>query len=266
MANLSFQEKQILEELFEMKTGYVLNFTNGDFADFIRETVQIDVYNGAGYEEYCSKANKLRQIWNNEPDYVVGALIEELLSYCENLKSFTDTLTAQESKKIAHMRKVADRLKKYSPQIELPNKQDDTLQTLQEDIKNALGRHKPELVLDRLHTFSTKLLRQICVDNGIAIVDEKGNHYSLHSLIGMLRKKYEKDNLFQSTFTLIAIVNSISLFESFNSVRNKQSYAHDNEVLGTLEAEFIVRIMADLLNFIDNAETYRKKSQEKRNL
>ena len=259
MADLSYHEKAVLEDLFGMSTGYVLDFSNNSFARFVGETINIDVYNGPGYQEYASKANKLRQIWNDESDCVVGTLIEALLSRFEDMRLRANALTEYERKKIEEMRLVASRLKGNSPHIELPSRQEDSFQTLQEDIDKALGRNKPELVLDRLHTFSSKILRQICADNGIPVADEKGNNYPLHSLAGRLQKKYEQDRLFQSTFTLTAIVNSISLFESFNSVRNRQSYAHDNEVLGTMEAEFIVKMMADFLLFIDKAETYRKK-------
>ena len=48
-------------------------------------------------------------------------------------------------------------------------------------------------------------------------------------------------------------------FDKFNSVRNEQSYAHDNVVLDKMEAEFAVKIMADFIAFIDKAEAYRKK-------
>ena len=263
MANLTYREKSVLEELFGMASGYVMDFSNSSFSRFIGDVINIDVYDGPGYEEYSSKANKLRQIWNEEPDNVVGTLIEALLSYFEDMQLRQDKLTDYERKKIDEMRLVAARLKGSSPRIELPSKQEDSLQTLLEDINNALARNKPELVLDRLHTFSTKLLRQICTDNEITVTDDKGANLPLHSLAGMLRKKYEQDGLFQSSFTLTALQNSISLFDKYNSVRNNQSYAHDNEVLDTMEAEFAVRIMADLLTFIDKAESYRKKAQKK---
>ena len=261
MANLTYREKSVLEELFGMNSGYVMDFSNSSFSRFIGEVINIDVYEGPGYEEYSSKANKLRQIWYEEPDNVVGTLIEALLSYFEDMQLRNDKLTDYEKKKIGEMRLVATRLKGSSPHIELPNKREDSLQTLLEDIHSALARNKPELVLDRLHTFSTKLLRQICTDNEITVTDDKGSNLPLHSLAGMLRKKYEQYGLFQSTFTLTALQNSISIFDKYNSVRNNQSYAHDNEVLDNLEAEFAVRIMADLLNFIDKAESYRKKVQ-----
>ena len=259
MAKLTYQEKSVLEELFGMSTGYVMDFSNSTFERFVDDTINIDIYHGPGYEENLSKAKKLRQIWNEEPDSVVGTLIEALLSYFEDMKLKQNSLTDYERKKIAEMRLVANRLKGNVLHIDLPNKKEDSLQTLQEDINSALSRNKPELVLDRLHTFSTKLLRQICTDNGIVILTSQGIFLPLHSLAGKLRKKYEEDGLFQSSFTLTAIQNSISLFDQFNSVRNKQSYAHDNVILDTMEAEFAVRIMADFISFIDKAEAYRKR-------
>lgn len=263
MAKLTYQEKSVLEELFVMSSGYVMDFSNSTFERFIGDIINIDIYNDPGYEVYSSKANKLRQIWNEEPDNVVGTLIEALLSYFEDMKLKQNSLTDYERKKIEEMRLVANRLKGNAPHIELPNKKEDSLQTLQEDINSALARNKPELVLDRLHTFSTKLLRQICTDNRIAILNSQGKFLPLHSLAGKLRKKYEEDGLFQSSFTLMAIQNSISLFDQFNSVRNKQSYAHDNVILDTMEAEFAVRIMADFITFIDKAETYRKNCHKR---
>ena len=259
MANLSFREKANFEELFDMRTGYVMDFSNNSFARFIGDTVNIDIYGGTGYEEYSSKANKLRQIWSDESDNVVGTLMEALLNYCEDYKLRKNQLTAYDQKKIGELRLVAERLKGNVAQVELPPIKEETLQTLKEDINSALARNKPELVLDRLHTFSTKLLRQICEDNGIATEDAKGNQYPLHSLAGMLRKNYEQSSIFQSSFTAIAIQNSISLFDRYNYIRNDQSYAHDNDILDSMEAEFAVRIMSDVITFIDKAERYKKR-------
>ena len=156
------------------------------------------------------------------------------------------------------MRSVASRLKSNITKITLPNKDEETLQVLLEDINNALERGKPELVLDRLHTFSTKLIRHACESNGIKVTNDKGDYLPLHSLAGMLKKEYEKDSLFQSTFTMFAIQNSISLFDKYNAIRNNQSYAHDNTILDSMEAEFAIRTMANLITFLDKVEIYRK--------
>lgn len=258
MAKLSYTEKETLEELFEMPTGYVMDFSNNSFARFVGSVVNIDIYNGANYQEYSSKANKLRQIWNSEPDSVVGLLLRALLDHCEDYRLRNGKLSQYEKEKIADMRVVAERLCGNVRTVELPQKKEETLATLLEDINESLARNHPELVLDRLHTFSAKLLRHICEDNNIAVADSKGNYYPLHSLAGMIRKKYEQMDMFQSGFTVKAIQNSVSLFDEYNAIRNDKSYAHDNEVLDKMEAEFAVKIMADLITFIDKAESYRK--------
>lgn len=265
MANLSHREKLIFEELFEMESGYVLDFTNNQFARFIDDVINIDIYEGKGYEEYCSKANKLRQIWRDESDYLVGTLMESLLEYFGDYYLRREIeLSEYQIRKIDEMNVVSKRLKQTISALELPDKTEESFQTLQEDIISALARNKPTLVLDRLHTFATKLLRQTCMDNGLTITDAKGNYLPLHSLAGMLRKKYEKEGIFQATFTLLALQNSISLFDSYNDVRNNKSYAHDNEVLEILEADFAVRVMTNVISFIDNVEIYRKKIESKK--
>ena len=60
----------------------------------------------------------------------------------------------------------------------------------------------------------------------------------------------------------IKITNRFCLccfFLPYNYIRNDQSYAHDNDILDSLEAEFAVRIMSDVITFIDKAERYKKR-------
>ena len=258
MSRLTYIQKMTLEDLFEMGGGYVLDFSNSSFQRFIKESIGIDIYESPGYEEYCSKANKLRQIWDNEPDAVVGKLIEDLLLYYRARKS-KDKGKVDEylCESFRDMQAVAKKMKN-NIKTDLPHRHDESLQTLLDDINNALSRNKPTLVLDRLHTFATKMLRQICIDNDIEIRSEKGEYLPLHSLAGMLKRSYEANQDFQSDFTLLAIRNSISLFDSFNEIRNNQSFAHDNDVLDAIEAEFAISAIANVLNFIDKVETFKK--------
>lgn len=251
-----------LEDLFEMGGGYVLDFSNSSFQRFIKESINLDIYGSPGYEEYCSKANKLRQIWDNEPDAVVGKLIDDLLIYysARKLKEKGEE-NAYLSNTIRDIQTVASKMKN-NKKTDLPNRNDETLQTLLDDINNALSRDKPVLVLDRLHTYATKMLRQICIENNIEVASEKGEYLPLHSLAGMLKKSYEVNQVFESEFTILAIRNSISLFDSFNAIRNNQSFAHDNDVLDAIEAEFVISAIANVLKFIDKVEAYRNLKQE----
>ena len=139
-------------------------------------------------------------------------------------------------------------------EVVLPEEQGETFETLSRDIHDALNKNEPTLVLDRLHTYSTKYLRETCQKHGIGIADTSGNHYPMHSLIGQLAKFYRANNMFQSEFAETALKMSISIFEKYNDIRNKNSYAHDNEVLNKPESAYVVSIVAATLTFLHSIE------------
>lgn len=144
--------------------------------------------------------------------------------------------------------------------LDLPDKQEETLRTLLDDINSALERNQSTLVLDRLHTYSTKFLRHLCEEHSINVKTPTGEYLPLHSLAGMLKNYYERNKLCQSEFSLRAIKSCISLFEAYNSIRNNQSYAHDNEILDSIEATFAIREIANIITFLDKFESYVKNA------
>ncbi|MBU3105141.1 hypothetical protein [Clostridium gasigenes] len=105
MANLDYTTLRAIEELFEMDSGYVLDFSNTSFARFVKGVIGIDIYYDKGYDVYCSKANKLRQIFENESNIKVSRLVSSLLSYCEDYKLKNDKLTEYDKKKIDVIKK-----------------------------------------------------------------------------------------------------------------------------------------------------------------
>ena len=64
--------------------------------------------------------------------------------------------------------------------ITLPETHGETWEVLHTDIMQALSRNEPILVLDRLHTFSVKFIRELCDKKGIQTKDTKGKAYALH--------------------------------------------------------------------------------------
>jgi len=60
MANLTTNEKQILEKLFQMNGGYVLNFSDRTMGEFFRDDVGMDIYSKKYNYASGSKANRLR--------------------------------------------------------------------------------------------------------------------------------------------------------------------------------------------------------------
>lgn len=80
MADLSPLEKRQLEDLLGMSAGYVLDFTNRSFADLVRDSVNVDIYNGKYALRGDSKANRLRAFWEWESNVTVGKVLRELLA------------------------------------------------------------------------------------------------------------------------------------------------------------------------------------------
>lgn len=66
MSDLTSLEKTILEKFLDMGSGYVLNFSNRSFQEFIFENTGFDIYNQKYDYESGSKANRLRAFWKNE--------------------------------------------------------------------------------------------------------------------------------------------------------------------------------------------------------
>ncbi len=84
MANLATVEKQILEKLFQMEGGYVLNFDNRTMGEFFRDDLDINIYDKKYDYASGSKANRLRGFWLKEDDKTVGQSILKLIEYIES--------------------------------------------------------------------------------------------------------------------------------------------------------------------------------------
>jgi hypothetical protein len=77
VSSLTEIEKKYFEDLFNINSGWVLDFNDGRFAEFFRNTVQVDIdspkYGGQ------SKGKRLRSFWQQEPDGPVGKVLGALL-------------------------------------------------------------------------------------------------------------------------------------------------------------------------------------------
>lgn len=104
MANIDYNITQILEQLFEMNTGYVMDFSNRTFERFVYGNIWLRIYSDPWYEEPCSKAKKLRQIIKNENNEKVYKLINSLIDYYENMKLKSNKLTDYDNKLIGKVR------------------------------------------------------------------------------------------------------------------------------------------------------------------
>ena len=87
MAQMTYIEKDYFERLFDMETGYVLDFTNYTYQRFVADTINIDVY-----KKYhnLSKAKILRAIMDDCDNVTVGKLLLGLMQYMQARELVTD--------------------------------------------------------------------------------------------------------------------------------------------------------------------------------
>ncbi|MBW4662106.1 MAG: CHAT domain-containing protein [Drouetiella hepatica Uher 2000/2452] len=95
MSNLSSIEKRKIEKLLEMGSGYVLDFSNRTFKEFVIESIDIDIYDDKYAYSSGSKANRLRAFWDQESDHIVGKLILDLLEHWKMQKLINDIEASQ---------------------------------------------------------------------------------------------------------------------------------------------------------------------------
>jgi hypothetical protein len=116
VAKLTTNEKEILEELFQMRGGCVLNFSDRTFGEFFRNDMALNIFDPKYNYASGSKANRLRGFWQAADDSLASLSINNLLIYIDTQiaigklqsEQFSDTL-------IQRARSIAARLSGASP-------------------------------------------------------------------------------------------------------------------------------------------------------
>jgi hypothetical protein len=112
MSDLTSIERLKLEKMFQMGGGYVLDFTNRTFHEFILENTNIDIYDHKYSYHSGSKANRLRAFWAKEPNQIVGELIDKMLEYWKEKRFIENQLgTLQEDDLYNSCKTIVSRLK-----------------------------------------------------------------------------------------------------------------------------------------------------------
>ena len=267
MANLKNSAKLKLEKYLEMKMGYVCDFSNRTFADFVLEHTGVEVYS----EKYSgSKANRLRAFWDTESNYVVAKLLGEMLEYWK-LQKATPLYGYQVFNPILYEEcaKIVTRLQREGTVEDIDaltaNTNDNDSVLLVQSIRASIDQNQPEQALDRLHTFVVKYIRQLCTRHAIPFTQDT----PLHSLFGLYVKYLEQHSLIESEMSRNILKSSISVLDSYNSVRNNQSLAHANPLLNREESVLICSDIFSLIKFVKSIEdklSEKKKQEQERQL
>lgn len=248
-------EFSFFEKLFEMESGYVLDFSNGTFNNFIRDSVGIDVYDD-GYlrnvektQGSSSKANILRYFWRYESDEDIFKVVSDLVEYYEIVYYDCDDELLNKAKLI---------LNNYSNKVIVTDEisSEKRIIDLIKDINKTIAEGKPIFALDRLHTLLQNILRNLCCSNNIPFDKFDGIDKLMKYYVNFLKE----NNFIESDMSETIFKQLISLLSIFNSVRNNQTYAHDNDVLSYNESMLIFKQVVNILEFIsaidDNFKLY----------
>jgi hypothetical protein len=255
MADLNFQEMAKISKLL-IHDGYVLNFSNTSFTNFVAESIGINAYeekytNGSG-----SKGQRLKAILTLESNYQAGKLLEDLSEYWNSQFLPDEPINPMHRKCYEDTLKIAKRLREGAIVSELDaiNGHDDDREfaLLAEAIKGSIGKDQPELALDRLHTFVFRFIRSLCTKHKVKFTKEE----SLNAVFGKYIKTITGRGYVETIMGERILKYSISLLDSFNDVRNNRSFAHENPLLNYDESILI-------LNNITNAISYIKKIEAK---
>ena len=259
MADLSFLERECIESFFELRGGYVLDFTNQSFQDFVYDAVGKDIYDDKYLFNSGSKANRLRGFLKEESNYHVGILLEKLIEYATFKLEPINTWPEGKYNSYYQCQKSAALLKSDVIINDLhaikPNNNDEDFKFLEKQIKESIEKNEPSAALDRLHTFYFKYIRQLCERHSIEYTKVE----PMNSVYGKYVKFLKDNNHLDSAMAEMILKYSTNLIASFNDIRNNKSLAHDNQILNYDESILIVNNIASSIKFIDTIENKMKK-------
>lgn len=258
MSNLSKSEKKKLERMLGMGSGYVLDFSNRTFEEFVYDSTGKEIYDEKYNLNSGSKANRLRAFWDIESNFTVGKLLGDIFDEWDEYRGYSNN-----DEPSNECLKIVQRLKSSAPVPDIDavvaNTEDKDFELLAKAVRDSIDRNEPEAGLDRLHTFLVKYFRVLCTKYGIDTEKKK----PLHGLVGEYIKKMKSVGAIESEMTERILKSSIANMEAFNHVRNNQSFAHDNKVLKYNEAMLIFGHVTSSIRFIEELEKSAQKPNDK---
>jgi Abortive infection C-terminus len=263
MADLTYIERANIEKFLGMRTGYVMDFSDRTFQEFVGDAIGLDIFNEKYHFASNSKANRLRQFIRLESNYVFGKLLSAFCDYWLS-KVHTGELDPRNDENLyKEYVKISERLKQESIVEHIdaiqPNSDDRDFKLLAKSIRESIEKNEPEAALDRLHTFTTRYIRELCDKHEIKY--DKAD--SLNAVFGKYVKFLIDSKHIESVMSEKILKYSINVIEAFNDIRNNRSFAHDNPILNYQESVLIFNNVSNAIKFIESIESKARKAKEK---
>ena len=250
---LPTKQREIFDRIFHSGGGYVLDFSDRTMAEWFDETCGLDIFQQRFQVEGQSKGKTLRGFVTVAEPRLVAQVLRALWAYRCSMPSFIANDPADEARLSAWLEQFVAELEAASS-IPLEDafkdfSGDTTLAKLRASIAADLIAEKPDVALDRVHTYCVKRFRHLLATKGQSF-DAATPLDALFGAYGLILKNTGA----VSEFALPTLRVQHKLFEGLNHARNKRSFAHDNELLDLSEAQFVIDCVLASLTFIERIE------------
>lgn len=247
MSNLNATDILLIQKLIYKKTkkkGYVWDFTDATFKDFVNSYTGLDIDDDKySLEDGRSKMKRLKKFLEIEDDSSVILLLNGIKEYGKKRRLLCKT-------NIDEIESYIKKLKKLKKSITIDKSIFDNskrVDLLLLDINEKISKGQYELAIDRLHTLFKEYIEKICINVGIDI-----NGKTLDSLYCSLLKYLHDNNVIKEQVTIDILSSANKVMKSFNYARNNRSFAHSNDIMDKSEADFLCNYIIDLFKFMYN--------------
>ena len=250
-------QRKFFDRIFHSGGGNVLDFSVPAMAEWFEENFALNIFQERFQIEGASKGKTLRGFVAVAEPRLVAKILRALWHYRCSLDGYMETDPSEEARLkvwLDQFTRELDNAPSLNLEDALPDfSGDTTLRKLRASIAADLVDEKPDVALDRVHTYCVKRFRELLLSRE----QNFDARTPLHAIFGAYGKAL-RDEGGISAFVLPMLRVQHKLFESLNDARNERSFAHDNELLAVSEAQFIVDSVLASLAFIERLETARK--------
>ena len=206
--------------------------------------------------DLCLTASGNAQIWSDAKVGLHGAagaasrVLRRLWDYREELRTETG-LGEWAAASVKKSFDLIERLELGAPRTDGIDRfsQDTTLDELVSAIERDIKADKPEVALDRLHTYCMKKFAHLLRSRG----DDVRSSETLNARAGRYFSPIRRSGKVRPISETI-MKSTVETFELFNNIRNNESLAHDNILVENAEARFIFDGVVNLMRFLKSIE------------
>jgi hypothetical protein len=213
---LTSQHRITFDQIFGSGGGFVLNFSDRTMSEWFEETLDLNIFQSRFQIEGDSKGKTLRGFVEVAEPRLVARVLRALWDYRCSLSDYVEVDPDEERRLKAWLEQFVNELENASS-LNLDEafkdfSRDTTLQKLRASIAADLVAEKPDVALDRVHTYCVKRFRALLADRGTSVDAST----PLHAIFGAYGRAVRDEDVV-SEFALPTLRVQHKLFEGLGS-------------------------------------------------